>query len=92
MVALPDDRKTALVKEYKTLRSQDQDEHSILKALASKYGLQAHEVGGVLKEVEGDEASIKAEVAAERPAEPGQLGEAPPKGTVQSGKAPEGKK
>ena len=84
MTNLPDDRKAALIKEFGTLRMQQQDEKSIITALARKYGLEPDEVGAIMKEHESPETKG----AAEHPVKKGQLGEAPPKGTAQSGKEP----
>jgi hypothetical protein len=87
------ERRGEIAQEYETLLSQSQDEHSIIKALCSKYSLDQVALGEIVAELrKSDDPSKRATASVGNPAHPGQMGTAPPKGTVQSGKAPESDK
>jgi hypothetical protein len=87
------ERDAEIATEYEALLTQSQDEDSIVKALCSKYSLEKDaltEIVAKAREAQGQPA--RPGTAPAHPAKEGQMGEAPPKGTVQSGKAPEGRK
>ena len=81
------ERRTDIAAEYEALLSQSQDELSIIKALCSKYSLDQVALGELM--AESRKAGAGGAKGPSQPALPGQMGTAPPKGTVQSGKAPE---
>jgi hypothetical protein len=77
------ERNAEIFTEYQTLLSQSQDELSIVKALSAKYSLDQVALGEIV--AEGRKNPPKAPA---QPAQSQQMGTAPPKGTVQSGKEP----
>ena len=76
-------RNAEIFTEYQTLLSQSQDELSIVKALCAKYSLDQVALGEIVAEAQKNPPKAPAQ-----PAHEGQMGTAPAKGTVQSGKAP----
>lgn len=92
MPEMNDERKGEIVAEYNTLKGQNQDEQSIIKALTAKYGLNPSQLGKIMQDNLEEGASPAAKSVAEHEAEPGQMGERPPKGTIQGSDAPKGKK
>lgn len=84
------ERRGEIAAEYEALLSQSQDEHSIIKALCTKYSLDQVALGELMADFRKGAASGAKGPA--QPAHPGQMGTAPAKGTVQSGKAPESDK
>jgi hypothetical protein len=83
------ERRGEIAAEYEALLSQSQDELSIIKALCSKYSIDQVALGELMADSR-KAGTGKAGLA--QPAHPGQMGTAPAKGTVQSGKAPESDK
>ena len=85
-------RQDAIAYEYETLMTQSQDEKTIVEVLCKKYALEKEQLVEVVKEVrerQGD-TSGRGPPGKSNPAKPDQMGKAPPKGTAQSGKEPEG--
>src|SRR5215204_5007797 len=86
------DRQDKIVQEYDVLMSQSQDEKTIVEVLCKKYALEKDQLEEIVKEVrerQGD-TSGRGPPGKSNPAKPDQMGTAPPKGTAQSGKEPEG--
>jgi hypothetical protein len=90
------ERRGEIAAEYEVLLSQSQDEHSIIKALCSRYSLDEATLGEIVTQSRKASADPtkrdRAAMGVSQPAHEGQMGTAPPKGTVQSGKAPESDK
>ena len=85
-------RQDKIVQEYDVLMSQSQDEKTIVEVLCKKYALEKEQLEEIVKEVrerQGD-TSGRGPPGKSNPAKPDQMGKAPPKGTAQSGKEPEG--
>jgi hypothetical protein len=78
------ERRSDIAAEYEALLSQNQDELTIIKALSAKYSLDQVALGELM--AESRKAGAKGPA---QPAHPNQMGTAPARGTVQSGKAPE---
>lgn len=82
-------RNAEIVTEYETLLTQSQDEISIIKALCSKYSIEKEDLTELIsKSQEKQGKPPRPGAGPANPAKEGQMGEAPPKGTVQSGKEP----
>jgi len=85
-------RRDAIAYEYETLMTQNQDEKTIVEVLCKKHALEKEQLEEIVKEVrerQGD-TSGRGPPGKSNPAKPEQMGKAPPKGTAQSGKEPEG--
>ena len=87
-------RRADIAAEYETLLTQDQDEHSIVKALCAKYSLDQPTLGEIMAEARKGPAKGPHTPGSEPPKPPSnparedQMGQAPARGTVQSGKEP----
>jgi hypothetical protein len=91
MAEIDDQKKTQIVNECNALRAQSQDETTICKVLSAKYSIDKATLDEIMEEAreaqqtQGQKGPLKGPA---NPAEGDQLGRAPPKGTVQSGKEP----
>jgi hypothetical protein len=80
------ERRGEIAAEYETLLSQSQDELSIIKALCSKYSIDQVALGELM--ADSRKSGVSGAKGLSQPAHPDQMGIAPAKGTVQSGKEP----
>jgi hypothetical protein len=92
MAELDDKKKDQIAREYETLRIQNQDEATIAQVLIKKYETDKATLNKLVEEArEKQPTAVKGPPKGERnPAQGDQMGRAPPKGTVQSGKEPKG--